>query len=56
LAENILISKSPYSGFDSEASNAIEGTITETVQMRSNTQIIVDAGFLLKARLSFGYD
>jgi hypothetical protein len=56
LAENILISKSPYSGFDSGASNAIEGTITEMVQIRSDAQITVDVGFLLEARLSFGYN
>lgn len=34
--------------------NIIEGTIVEMVQMRSTAQVIIDVGFLLKARTPFG--
>ncbi|HMK94330.1 MAG TPA: ABC transporter ATP-binding protein [Candidatus Limnocylindrales bacterium] len=49
--DDIFLSKSSASGFSSETSNIIEGTITELVQMRSNTQVTVDTGFIVKARL-----
>ncbi len=32
--------------------NVVEGVITDLVQMRSTTQVSVDAGFLLKSRIS----
>ncbi len=35
-----------------DADNAIEGTISEMVQMRSTAQLTIDAGFPIKARLS----
>jgi molybdopterin-binding protein len=34
-----------------EVCNHVEGTITEMVQMRTNAQVTVDAGFPLKARV-----
>ena len=49
--EDISVSKSakqPINRLD----NSIGGIITEMVQMRSTAQITVDAGFLLKTRLS----
>jgi ABC-type Fe3+/spermidine/putrescine transport system ATPase subunit len=50
--DNIFVSKSPDLDFKLEAGNIIEGTITEMIQMRSNAQVTVDAGFLVKTRLS----
>jgi ABC-type Fe3+/spermidine/putrescine transport system ATPase subunit len=51
--ENIMlsISKPADSVSNSEVVNSVEGIITEMVQMRSTTQVTVDAGFLVKARL-----
>ena len=34
-----------------EVCNHVEGTVTEMVQMRTNAQVTVDAGFPLKARV-----
>lgn len=49
--DNIVVSKSPISDFNGARGNAVEGTITEMVQMRSNAQVTVDAGFQIKTRL-----
>jgi ABC-type molybdate transport system ATPase subunit len=49
--EDISISKSVKHP-NNEASNSVAGIITEMVQMRSTAQITVDAGFLLKTRIS----
>ena len=49
--ENIKLSKSPDAVADNDAVNSVEGVITEMVQMRSNAQITVDVGFVLKTRL-----
>ena len=38
--------------FNGASGNSVEGVITEMVQMRSNAQVTVDAGFLVKTRLS----
>ena len=47
--ESITLSKSTDSTTSDEG-NSLEGTITQMVQMRSNAQVTVDVGFLLKAR------
>ncbi len=51
--ENVMLStKKPADlVFNGGAVNAVEGIITEAVQMRSTTQITVDVGFLVKSRL-----
>jgi ABC-type Fe3+/spermidine/putrescine transport system ATPase subunit len=51
--ENIRLSinKPADSVFNGEVGNSVEGIITEMVQMRSTTQVTVDVGFLVKARL-----
>jgi ABC-type Fe3+/spermidine/putrescine transport system ATPase subunit len=51
--EDISISKSAEH-LIKEVDNSIGGVVTEMVQMRSTAQITVDAGFLLKSRLSLG--
>ena len=50
-SENILVSKSADLNSNDASSNSITGTIIELVQMRSNAQVTVDAGLLLKTRL-----
>ena len=49
--EDISISKSVEQPINL-VSNSVVGIITEMVQMRSTAQITVDAGFLLKTRIS----
>ena len=51
--EDISLSLGKTSDLSSngEVCNHVEGTITEMVQMRTNAQITVDAGFPLKARV-----
>ena len=49
--EDMSISKSVEHSIN-EVGNSIGGVITEMVQMRSTAQITVDAGFLLKTRIS----
>ncbi len=49
--EDISISKSVEQP-NNAVGNSVEGIITEMVQMRSNAQITIDAGFLLKTRIS----
>jgi len=49
--ENITLSKSTEVAADGDATNSIEGVVTEMVQMRSNAQVTVDVGFPLKTRL-----
>jgi len=49
--DNIFVSRSPDADFNCEGANIIEGTVTEMVQMRSNAQVTVDAGFIVKTRL-----
>lgn len=48
--EDITFSKTADPS-DDTALNQIEGTVTGIVQMRSNAQVTVDAGFQVKARL-----
>jgi len=48
--EDITLSKSANL-FGDESFNHVEGTITGMVQMRSNAQVTVDAGFEVKSRL-----
>ncbi len=50
--DNIIISRSADADFNGTLVNAVECTISEMTQMRSTVQITVDAGFLLKTRLS----
>jgi ABC-type Fe3+/spermidine/putrescine transport system ATPase subunit len=52
--ENITLSKSADPISNGTATNSVEGTIAEMVQMRSTAQVTVDVGFLLKARLPLG--
>jgi ABC-type Fe3+/spermidine/putrescine transport system ATPase subunit len=52
--ENLTLSKLDDPAPDDSLRNSLEGTITEIVQMRSNAQVTVDVGFILKARLSLG--
>ena len=49
--ESIFVSKSPDADFNGAKINAVEATITEMVHMRSNAQVTLDAGFLLKTRI-----
>jgi ABC-type Fe3+/spermidine/putrescine transport system ATPase subunit len=49
--ENIALSKSTAVVADGDAVNSVEGVVTEMVQMRSNAQVTVDVGFVLKTRL-----
>jgi ABC-type Fe3+/spermidine/putrescine transport system ATPase subunit len=51
-SEDISVSKSPVSDFRDPSENTVEGTVTEMVQMRSNAQVTIDAGFLMKTRIS----
>jgi putative spermidine/putrescine transport system ATP-binding protein len=46
--ESIMLSTGASRG---DSVNSVEGVITEMVQMRSTTQVTVDVGFLIKARL-----
>ena len=50
--DNIFVSKSPDVTFGGKTGNRVEGTITDMVQMRSNAQVTVDAGFIVKTRIS----
>jgi len=50
--EEIMLSKSADFNFNGTLGNSVEGVITEMVQMRSNAQVTVDAGFLVKTRTS----
>jgi ABC-type Fe3+/spermidine/putrescine transport system ATPase subunit len=50
--EDIMLSKSADFNFNGAQVNSVEGVITEMVQMRSNAQVTIDAGFLVKTRLS----
>ncbi len=50
--EDIVLSKSAESNFGGAPSNSVQGVITEMVQMRSNAQVTIDAGFLVKTRVS----
>ncbi len=50
--EDITLSKPGDTNFNDASSNSVEGVITEMVQMRSNAQVTIDAGFLLKTRVS----
>ena len=52
--DNILISRLPCRNFNGEVGNAVEGTITEMVQMRSNAQVTIDVGFAVKTRIPLG--
>jgi ABC-type Fe3+/spermidine/putrescine transport system ATPase subunit len=53
--ENIKLSKSaPAIAEGSDKVNSVEGVVTEMVQMRSNAQVTVDTGFILKTRLLLG--
>jgi ABC-type Fe3+/spermidine/putrescine transport system ATPase subunit len=53
--ENITLSKSaPTTANGSDVVNSVEGVVTEMVQMRSNAQVTVDTGFILKTRLLLG--
>jgi ABC-type Fe3+/spermidine/putrescine transport system ATPase subunit len=49
--EYITLSKSRDSTAGCNRLNSIEGVITEMVQMRSNAQITLDAGFRMKTRV-----
>ncbi len=49
--ENIWFSKTADSDSEGASKNVVEGIVTEMAQMRSNVQVTVDAGFLLKTRL-----
>ncbi len=48
--ENITLSKAVDLSVDG-AANSVEGVVTEMVQMRSNAQVTVDVGFVLKTRI-----
>jgi len=50
--EDIMLSKSADFNFNGASGNCVEGVITEMVQMRSNAQVTIDAGFLIKTRVS----
>src|SRR5208283_5154584 len=50
--EEIMLSKSADFNLNRVLGNSVEGVITEMVQMRSNAQVTIDAGFLVKTRLS----
>jgi molybdopterin-binding protein len=50
--EDIMLSKSADYNSAQTPSNTVEGTIVEMVQMRSNAQVTVEAGFLIKTRVS----
>jgi ABC-type Fe3+/spermidine/putrescine transport system ATPase subunit len=49
--EDIMLSKSSDSNIVDASCNSVEGVITEMVQMRSNAQVTIDAGFLVKTRV-----
>jgi len=49
--ENITLSKYSDITANDNGTNSIEGVITEMVQMRSNAQVTVDVGFVLKTRV-----
>ena len=51
-SENIVLCNNKSANLDkSKSVNSILGVISELVQMRSNVEVTVDAGFLIKARL-----
>jgi ABC-type Fe3+/spermidine/putrescine transport system ATPase subunit len=50
--EDLFLSKSDVCDFNGALGNSVEGVITEMVQMRSNAQVTIDVGFILKTRLS----
>ncbi len=50
--EDIRLSKSTDFNFNGVSGNSVEGVISEMVQMRSNAQVTIDAGFLVKTRIS----
>ncbi len=50
--EDIMLSKSADCNSALTPINTVEGVISEMVQMRSNAQVTVDAGFLIKTRVS----
>jgi len=52
--ENIMLLTNKPANLDAKgnSANCVEGVVRELVQMRSNAQVTVDAGFLIKARLS----
>ena len=47
-----MFSKTDDFNFNGALGNCVEGVITEMVQMRSNAQVTIDAGFLVKTRVS----
>ena len=49
--EDITLSKSADCNSAQTPSNIVKGVISEMVQMRSNAQVMVDAGFLIKTRI-----
>lgn len=49
--EDITLSKSTDFNLIGASDNSVEGVITEMVQMRSNAQVTIDAGFLVKTRV-----
>ncbi len=49
--EDVMLSKSAPVSSDGATNNQFEGTIAGMVQMRSNAQVTIDAGFLLKTRI-----
>ncbi len=49
--EDVMLSKSAHAASNGATNNQFEGTITGMVQMRSNAQITIDAGFQLKTRI-----
>jgi ABC-type Fe3+/spermidine/putrescine transport system ATPase subunit len=49
--ENITLAKSADIEIQGDEVNFVEGIVTEMVQMRSNAQVTLDVGFVLKTRL-----
>jgi len=50
--DSVMVSKSAKVDFNDAAVNVVAGTLTEMTQMRSNAQVTLDVGFLLKTRIS----
>ncbi len=50
--ENVKLTKSDDIDIQENGVNFIEGVVIEMVQMRSNAQVTVDVGFILKTRIS----
>lgn len=50
-SEDITISKSSDPPLNRAINNCVEGVVTEMVQMRSNAQVTIEAGFVLKTRV-----